>query len=485
MAQLVQPPHSESEDSMAPVRSFFGALLCTFAVIGCGGSVEPSDVDEESVPGVSEDEVVGVDGLPIWTKIFRATSSVPGGYTSYAVTSDRYNAAYNLRRSSAGLELTKYDGYGNFVFRKLVDPPAEEVLTAGGGRVAAAGTIGLGPRHIGGVVTVFGSGSGAKLYYRIVSSDIGASISGAALDDAGNLIVAGFALGRSNQVDGSDMTNRDADGHDAFVIKYDRSGTILWAHRYGGPGDQDAHDVAVDASGSIYVTGEYQGTMNIDGATVTGTDSTDREQRDAFLFKLTSDGRRVWVKTFGGEGRQSGVRLAANRSGQIALQGDFAGTINLGGGTLVSRAVTGRPGYAPRDVYMAAFGPDGTHVHSHAITSPGSVGPQGVGIDEAGNTSVGGVYLGDARVDGQDLPGRPAGQTRGFAVRYTANGTLAWANAYGEGDEGNTSVNALSMTPSGRILVVGHFTGALRLGKTTFQSSLTAPPSVFFARLRP
>src|SRR6267143_326557 len=65
-----------------------------------------------------------------------------------------------------------------------------------------------------------------------------------AIDSAGNIYVTGGS-------DGSDT------GNDYATVKYDSSGQEQWVARYNGPGNgsDQAHAIAIDSAGNVYVTG--------------------------------------------------------------------------------------------------------------------------------------------------------------------------------------------------------------------------------------
>ena len=88
-----------------------------------------------------------------------------------------------------------------------------------------------------------------------------------AIDDSGNVLVAG----RSNV--------------HYLTIKYDNSGNQIWLAQYNGPGPgaDEVADIAVDSSGNVYVTGYTSG--GLDGnANAGGT--------DIFLMKYDSNGNK-------------------------------------------------------------------------------------------------------------------------------------------------------------------------------------------------
>ena len=74
-----------------------------------------------------------------------------------------------------------------------------------------------------------------------------------AVDAQGNIVVVGQFVG---SVDfGGGVLTTPTSNADIFVAKYDAQGTHLWSKRFGANGTDGARSVAVDASGSIIVTG--------------------------------------------------------------------------------------------------------------------------------------------------------------------------------------------------------------------------------------
>ncbi|EWM20045.1 hypothetical protein Naga_102096g1 [Nannochloropsis gaditana] len=56
------------------------------------------------------------------------------------------------------------------------------------------------------------------------------------------------------------------------MIKLDPDGNPVWAQSFGGTDDDQGYGIGVDASGSSYTTGGFQGTMTVGNTTLTPAD---------------------------------------------------------------------------------------------------------------------------------------------------------------------------------------------------------------------
>ncbi len=72
----------------------------------------------------------------------------------------------------------------------------------------------------------------------------------------------------------------------------------LWAKAIGGTLNDYGNSVAVDASGNVYTTGTFQGTVDFDpGAGVFNLTSVGLF--DIFISKVDNSGNFVWTKAMG------------------------------------------------------------------------------------------------------------------------------------------------------------------------------------------
>ncbi|MFA5794169.1 MAG: SBBP repeat-containing protein [Candidatus Brocadiia bacterium] len=128
--------------------------------------------------------------------------------------------------------------------------------------------------------------------------------------DAGNSIyIAGktaneFELGQRKGVKGMD---------DFFIAKYDSNGVKLWAKQDGTNAYDNAYNLALDASGNIYVIGNTNGEMEI-GKWQGGY--------DVFIVKYDSSCTRIWSKQIGSTKNDTAYSLAINNNDYIYIVGD-------------------------------------------------------------------------------------------------------------------------------------------------------------------
>jgi hypothetical protein len=163
----------------------------------------------------------------------------------------------------------------------------------------------------------------------------------AAFDATGNLLVAGDF---SDSVDFGQGPVMSLGSLDAFVMKLGSGGASAWAHTFGGASVDSASAVAVDASGEVLVSGEFEETMTL-GTTV----FTSAGDKDIFVEKLASSGSMVWGKSFGGLQADLGLGAAFDAHDNALVTGAFRTQVDFGTGMQTSAG--------DADVFVAAYGP--------------------------------------------------------------------------------------------------------------------------------
>jgi uncharacterized protein (TIGR03437 family) len=120
------------------------------------------------------------------------------------------------------------------------------------------------------------------------------TVAGLATDPAGNIYIAGSTLSPNFPVKSAAQNHlASGNGHNVFVTKLDPSGNVVYSTYYGGNGDDIAIAMTVDSAGGVYVTGTTTSTNFpvTQGAYASMPSST-------FLFKLNPDGSAGYATYF-------------------------------------------------------------------------------------------------------------------------------------------------------------------------------------------
>jgi hypothetical protein len=114
---------------------------------------------------------------------------------------------------------------------------------------------------------------------------------GIAVDGSGNSYVTGFfsvsatfGQGQANQT-----TLTSAGDRDVFLAKYNSSGLLQWAKRFGGSGLDQGMSVAVDGLGNSYVPGFFDGSATFGQGEVNQTTLNSAGGIDIFVAKFTGN----------------------------------------------------------------------------------------------------------------------------------------------------------------------------------------------------
>lgn len=122
--------------------------------------------------------------------------------------------------------------------------------------------------------------------------------------------------------------------YDIFISKFDASGNNIWAKSAGGTNYDFANATAVDAQGSVYISGYCMETSTFGNASVIS-----QGQGDIYLAKYNTNGEFQWVKSGGSSAQDVGNCLKLDNNGNIYLTGFFSGAASFGNVSLSSNGV--------------------------------------------------------------------------------------------------------------------------------------------------
>ena len=156
-----------------------------------------------------------------------------------------------------------------------------------------------------------------------------ASGSGIAVDSSGNAYVAGYTYSLNfPTLDAYQTSNRGP--QNAFITKLSPSGSLIYSTYLGGNGNDSAAAIAVDAAGSVYITG---GTTSTNFPTAAPLQAVTGGNQDAFVSKLNAAGNGlVYTSTYlGGSGgmagsMEAGTGIALDATGDAYVTGVTSST---------------------------------------------------------------------------------------------------------------------------------------------------------------
>jgi hypothetical protein len=337
------------------------------------------------------------------------------GDGSYSVAVDASGNAYisgwtygNLGGTSAGggdAFLTKFDASGKELWRQQIgtadNDGSRSVAVDGSGNTYISGwTSGdFGGPNAGDHDAFLAKydTSGNELWSQQIGTASDDSSYSVAVDAAGSVYMTG-------RTDGS-LSGPNAGGEDIFLTKFDTSGNVLWRQQIGTAGADRSYSVAVDGSGSVYISGYTEGDL---GGTNAGS-------YDAFLTKLDASGNVLWSQQIGTAHTDFSSSVAVDASGSSYISGGTSG--DLGGANA-----------GGADAFLTKFDTSGNELWSQQIGSASDDSSYSVALDAAGNAYISGTTEGD--LDGTSVGGRDA-----FLTKFDPLGNELWSQQIGSASD--------------------------------------------------
>ena len=288
-----------------------------------------------------------------------------------------------------------------------------------------------------------------------------------AVDKTGDLFVTGYVV---NAIDFGGGALSSQGGADVFLAKLDGAGNHLWSKSFGGAEDQFGISVATDASGNALLTGRFSGAISFGGAMLTS-----KGGMDAFVAKFDTSGNHMWSKALGGQGDQYGVAVRTDGGGNIFLSGYYTGTIDLEGSMFASGG-----GLVKFNSFLAKFDATGEHIWSKSFGTSTEVLDYGLMVDSAGDVVMTGQFTNTVDFGNGELVGK--GKADVFLAKFNASGNPMWSKSFGD-SESQIGLHAAA-DEANNVLVLGQFAGTIDFGGSDLTTLASAGGNdVFVAKL--
>ncbi len=284
----------------------------------------------------------------------------------------------------------------------------------------------------------------------------------AKLDNIGNVQWAK----RSDQTTGTRGMDIDAAGNmyvlasrlgDAYEIaKYGPGGDAVWSKTIVNRSMLTSADLAVNAAGTVYVAGSFDGTVDFDPSAKTRYVSSGAG-RAGFVLKLDTNGKFGWVspfigKTVGSTTSASGATsISLDGSGNLIVGGTFNGTVDFNPSRGTTYLTTQSGGF------ITKLNSSGSLVWAKPLLGNGATFVYGLDTDAAGNIYATGTYHGTVDLDpGAGVYSRTTvGQGDIYVIKLSTSGNFLWAETFG--GSGNDVAFGISVDADGDVLTAGYY----------------------------
>jgi hypothetical protein len=290
-----------------------------------------------------------------------------------------------------------------------------------------------------------------------------------AVDASGDVYVTGYFNSSIVTFGSYPLTNGGM--YDLFLVKYDGGGNVLWAKSAGGNGNDLSYSVAVDNAGNAYVTGTFTGsTITFDSYVLTNLNTG---YDDIFFVKYDSDGNVLWAKSAGGTNADFGESVTVSASGSIYLTGGFSSTIiSFGSYVLTNEGGT--------DMFIARYDTVGNVLWAHSTGGTGIVDGISAAAGASGSAFVTGDFI-DSVITFGTYSLTNAGYDDMFIVKYDSNGNVLWAGSAGGTDADRPY--CIAVDGSGNAFVTGVFASpAITFGSITLTNTNPGYIDIFLVK---
>jgi len=225
----------------------------------------------------------------------------------------------------------------------------------------------------------------------------------------------GFIITGSTRSTDGDFNNVDVSYHEIYVMKFDSEGNKKWVKTFGGKSAEGGTSIIQTSDGGYALTGRTQS----DDGDFYGMNNGGL---DLFIIKLTPNGTKEWVKTFGNSSSDRGRSITETSDGNLVVTGYV------------------EPTYSDnyRDIILIKLNKDGEVLFEKTFGgSQGDTGEAIVATENDGVIITGSTYSNDGTFDGMNNSGNDA-YSDIFLIKVDSEGNIIWKKTYGgsNSDEG-------------------------------------------------
>jgi hypothetical protein len=412
---------------------------------------------------------------------FQGTVDFDPGAGTYTLVSLGSDDAY----------VTKFDALGNFIWAKTFGGTSQEIAydidLDQNGNIYTTGyfenTVDFDPSASTYTITSLGLQDvfinkldplGNFIWTKVLggtNSNVPYSID---VDATGNVHTTGYFSGNIDlDPSASTYTINGLGGFDIFISKLDAFGNFLWGKSIAGTSNEIAYAITTDASGNVYTTGYYGGTVDFDPNAGSSPKTSSGNQPDVFISKLDASGNYVnAIGLVGNWTTNQANSIKVNNTGEVYIGGAFDANIDFDPGTGTANLMT--TGIGDVDIFIAKYDASLNYIWAKRIGSTSDESCLGIDLDASDNIYATGYFRGTVDFDpNAGAFNMGAGGTNvTYFLKLDPLGNFIWARSI-FGPSGNSG-NGIVVNSLNDVYTVGGFAGNVDFDPNTGTYTLTA-----------
>lgn len=236
---------------------------------------------------------------------------------------------------------------------------------------------------------------------------------------------------------------------DIYVAKYSQTGALIWQKTFGGSYSDRAIDLAIGSDQNILVTGQFFGTVNFGGITLTSSANS----KDIFILKLDPAGNVIWARKEGGDLAENAYGITVDNQNNVILTGQFQGTAPIGNTTFTS-AIDPNTNLPSFDFFISKYDSSGNPLWSLNGFAEYEDRGLAVAVDNQNNIFFTGQFSKNLTFASNTYPN--LGYNIGFLCKLNPTGQLQFFNQL---KAGMTNPYDLELNTDNEVVVTGDFLG--------------------------
>lgn len=247
---------------------------------------------------------------------------------------------------------------------------------------------------------------------------------------------------------------------------------LQWAKKLGDISNNDQGiSVGIDATGNVYSTGKFFGTIDLDPSTSVNNVYTSGDY-DIYISKLDASGNFIWGKKIGGTGLDEPTDIAVDAIGNTYISGIFSNTVDFDP-SLNTYSLTE---VGSGDNFIVKLDPSGNFIWAKQFGNADFDRCTSITLDPSGNVFATGrlsslIDFDPSAASTYTLYSYPYTST--FVLKLDANGDFIWAKKIGEGT-GAGFGNSITTDQNGNPYITGYFYGTADFDPTATVLNITA-----------